>query len=380
MPRGKPERPYGEWCIHPLKHPLALNHPLTMCQLDILRLLAEEGPRNIYQISGQLGYRYAHVHKSIKVLKALNLVREQEAYYKRRKMLNVALTHFGYIVYLAAWREETDVKRSLEKAIYRQRSLFPDLFYVYWLISDKVFEERELPEDFYLYEELRNKRLREALTEWVREGRRGPPPFLSLDETRQMGEKPTYKPGDLFKAMITAAKKDMVRLRVKLRTLSDKLPPVPSEWRGGIARELAKRREVEFDTFLPTEVLSPVYEGYNMFSPEVEEDGTVWCPAAEYYYGIGLGRLFDSARILYAVIPQLLRSDSLKRYSPEILNIACILSRPDRIFAGMVFKELELRGLPEKRTIEIREKDIKLVIEPVKSLKDVAIIRNDRDR
>ena len=103
MPRGKPERPYGEWCIHPLEHPLALNHPLTMCQLDILRLLAEEGPMNIYEISNKrLGYRYAHVHKSIKVLKALGLVREQEAHYKRRKMLNVAITHFGYIVYLAA--------------------------------------------------------------------------------------------------------------------------------------------------------------------------------------------------------------------------------------------------------------------------------------
>lgn|GEM_PF-5068414 len=97
MPMGKPERPYGEWCIHPLEHPLAL------CQLDILRLLAEEGPMNIYEISNKrLGYRYAHVHKSIKVLKALGLVREQEAHYKRRKMLNVAITHFGYIVYLAA--------------------------------------------------------------------------------------------------------------------------------------------------------------------------------------------------------------------------------------------------------------------------------------
>jgi len=58
---------------------------------------------NIYEISNKrLGYRYAHVHKSIKVLKALGLVREQEAHYKRRKMLNVAITHFGYIVYLAA--------------------------------------------------------------------------------------------------------------------------------------------------------------------------------------------------------------------------------------------------------------------------------------
>ncbi len=151
-----------------------------------------------------------------------------------------------------------------------------------------------------------------------------------------------------------------------MRTLSDKLPPVPSEWTGGIARELAKRREVEFDTFLPTEVLSPVYEGYDVFSPEVEEDGTVWCPAAEYYFGVGLGGLFDCARILYDVILQLLRSDNSKRYSPEILNIACILSRPDRIFVGMVFKELELRGLPEKRTMEIEGKGIKLIIELVK--------------
>ena len=51
------------------------------------------------------------------------------------------------------------------------------------------------------------------------------------------------------------------------------------------------------------------------------------------------------------------------------LGIVDILSRPDRIFAGMVFKELELRGLPEKRTIEIEGEGIKLIIEPVRARK-----------
>jgi len=35
----------------------------------------------------------------------------------------------------------------------------------------------------------------------------------------------------------------------------------------------------------------------------------------------------------------------------------------------MVFKELELRGLPEKRTIEIEGEGIKLIIEPVRARK-----------
>ena len=371
MPRGKPERPYGEWCIHPLEHPLALNRPLTMCQLDILRLLAEEGPRNIYQISGQLGYRYAHVHKSVKVLKALGLVREQEAYYKRRKMLNVALTHFGYIIYLAAWKEETGVKISIERAIYTQRNLFPDLFYVYWLISDKVFEEEELPDVFYVYEVRRNEKLRWALAEWEHKGRQGPPPSFSLNETRQMGKKPGYKPEELFKAMVAAAKRDMVRLRVKLRASSDKLPLLMRlGMPGDVAQELAERGEVEFDTFLPAEVLSPTYEQHEMFLTDVDEDGFVYCPAAPYYYGIGLGELFNSAESLYDIFPKLLRKRDLENNSLEVFRIANILLRPDKIFAGMVFKELELRGLPEKHALEIKSKDIKLIIEPVKSSED----------
>jgi len=331
-----------------------------MCQLDILRLLAEEGPMNIYEISNKrLGYRYAHVHKSVKVLKALGLVREQESYYKRRKMLNVAITHFGYIVYLAAWKEEASMKRSLERSIYMQRNLFPDLSYVYWLISDKEFEEEDLPEDFYLLEALR---FRSRFTEWALKGQQGQPPFPNPVETRRMGKKPNYSLDEFFKAMCTAARRDMIRLRVKLRASPGRLPPSTS-WPRDIVQRLTERGEAEFDTFLPAEVLSPMYEEYDAFLPEVEEDGSVYCPAAEYYYGVGLAGLFGCARLLYSVLPSLLSPDE----SP--LGIVNILSRPDRIFAGMVFKELELRGLPEKRTIEIEGEGIKLIIEPVRARK-----------
>jgi len=58
----------------------------------------------------------------------------------------------------------------------------------------------------------------------------------------------------------------------------------------------------------------------------------------------------------------LIRSDSL-----EVFRIANILPKPDKIFAGMVFKELKLRGLHGKHTLEIKSKDIKLIIEPVKA-------------
>lgn len=78
--------------------------------------------------------------------------------------------------------------------------------------------------------------------------------------------------------------------------------------------------------------------------------------------------MFAYAQLLYSVLPSLLSpGGSESQRAP--LGIVDILSRPDRIFAGMVFKELELRGLPEKRTIEIEGEGIKLIIEPVRARK-----------
>jgi hypothetical protein len=151
------KRPYEHWSVSQLAHPFETEGaPLNRCELDILRYLAENGPRTKYDLThgslrpeyvaakaarrsryepklpqrrGQgLGYPYAYIHRSAAHLINEGLVSAKTISRKHRRTRLLKLTFQGLVVYLAGWRRPNKkCETSIEMALQSSGDLAPIL-------------------------------------------------------------------------------------------------------------------------------------------------------------------------------------------------------------------------------------------------------------
>jgi hypothetical protein len=155
--RDRKKRLYEDWAVAEVWHPLQREGvPLNRCELDILRHLAENGPRTKYDLAqgslrqeylaakeersskyepklpvrrGQgLGYPYAYIHRSAAHLIGEGLVCSERTSRKHRRRKLLRLTFQGLVVFLSAWRRLDDqTRKSIDKALDSSRDLIPVL-------------------------------------------------------------------------------------------------------------------------------------------------------------------------------------------------------------------------------------------------------------
>jgi len=166
------KRPYQDWSVSQLAHPFQTEGaPLNRCELDILRYLAENGPRTKYDLThgslrpeyvaakaarrsryepklpqrrGQgLGYPYAYIHRSAAHLINEGLVSAKTISRKHRRTRLLKLTFQGLVVYLAGWRRPNKkCETSIEMALQSSGDLAPILARHWPEIKQKAGEGR----------------------------------------------------------------------------------------------------------------------------------------------------------------------------------------------------------------------------------------------
>ena len=132
---------YGKWCRDSsFVSIFYFSKRLNKCQFDILRFLAENGPRTPYQLwkgpkigeqkrdeKKKLGYSYPHILGSLDALESEEkMIEEKQVIRGGRVRRRFSINFRGLITYFLAWNKITKkVKKEISKAIAKNGGLLP---------------------------------------------------------------------------------------------------------------------------------------------------------------------------------------------------------------------------------------------------------------
>jgi hypothetical protein len=166
------KRLYQEWAVPEIWHPFQKRgEPLNRCELDILRYLAENGPRTKYDLSRgstrpeyveakvkraskyepklpqrrepALGYPYAYIHRRVAHLISERLLSAKTTNHKHRRRKLLRLTFQGFVVFLSGWKRlSKEAENSVERALKSSEDIVPILARHWVEIKQKAGEGR----------------------------------------------------------------------------------------------------------------------------------------------------------------------------------------------------------------------------------------------
>jgi len=138
---------YGEWFTKATIVCGMIVGKLNKCQFDILRLLAENGSRSVYDLAKMTGFDYSYLHRNTIKLKEMELVEFQTDISGKHLRKLFDLNFRGMIVFLIAWEDYTEeTKKSIEAAIIKNPQFFP--------FSNQLNEIEEIVGKELLFKEL----------------------------------------------------------------------------------------------------------------------------------------------------------------------------------------------------------------------------------